>query len=328
MDLRRQKLLERIDLATQKGLEIGALDRPVVTRAQGDIRYVDYASTEALREMHASTPSVRVEGLVDVDYVWGERTLRELVGPEARFDYVIASHVIEHVPDLVTWLGEIAEVLAPGGVLSLIVPDKRYTFDRLRRTTDITEVVDAWLARRRKPSVQQVFDHYLRHTRVDVQRAWAGQLDDARLELVHDERLSLAVCREAAAGRYVDAHCWVFTPHSFFELLRYLAQLDLLPFRVARYHPPVQGEIDFFVTLERLAEGLSAEERRTQVLASLPRLAPPSDVEVLAEALRTRAWTLVDGLQQRFPVVNRVRSRGGRLLGKVRELRQGMRSGR
>jgi len=125
---RKHYLLARIDPATQHGLEIGALCRPVISPAAGHIEYVDRLSTEALREKYAADPNVDVSQIVPVSYVLGASTLPEAVG-DARFDYVIASHVIEHVPDPIGWFREIAAVLKPGGVLALAIPDKRWTFD-------------------------------------------------------------------------------------------------------------------------------------------------------------------------------------------------------
>ena len=279
MNVRRDKLLKRIDPARQRGLEIGPLDKPIVGRADGDVRYVDFTDADELRRRHVGTPGVDPARIVDVDYIWGARRLAEEIGSTERFEYVIASHVVEHVPDLIGWFDELAEILRPGGLLSFIVPDKRYTFDRLRPTTEVPELVDAHLERRRKPSMKQVFEHYARHTRVDAAMAWAGTLDEATLERVHDERFALEVCREAmTSGRYVDAHCWVFTPRSFLDLLRVLAEMGLGVFRVVEFFPTVRGEIDFFVTLERLHDELDPGERRAVQLASLMGCRAEGDV--------------------------------------------------
>lgn len=270
MNLRRDKLLRHISPSTQRGIEIGALDRPVCARPEFDVRYVDFTTTAKLRELRANDPTVDLSKLVEVDYVWGDQSLRAAVGPTAVFDYVVASHVIEHVPDLITWFAEIAEILAPGGVVSFVIPDRRYTFDRLRPETRLGEVVDAYLTRRRKPSMQQVFEHYSLHTRIDLEQAWKGVIDDWKLTRVHDDRYALSVCQNAvASGAYVDAHCWVFTPRSFLSLLRSLIEIGLLPFRVLEFSPPVNGEIDFFVTLGRI-DPMAADAKKTQ-LESLPR---------------------------------------------------------
>ena len=122
---RRARMLGSIALADSTGLEIGALHSPLVRRHESQIRYVDYASTAVLREnfRHPGDPA----DIVEVDIVWGGRTLRECL--DAPVDYILASHVIEHVPDLIGWLLELREALKPGKVLGLAIPDRRHTFD-------------------------------------------------------------------------------------------------------------------------------------------------------------------------------------------------------
>ena len=52
-------------------------------------------------------------------------------------DFVLTSHVIEHMPDPIRALGEWDRVLRPGGVCFLIVPHRDRTFDRDRPRTDL-----------------------------------------------------------------------------------------------------------------------------------------------------------------------------------------------
>jgi hypothetical protein len=58
VNVRLDKVLRRIDVARQRGLEIGALDKPLLSRADADVRYVDYAPSEKLLRAHAATPTV------------------------------------------------------------------------------------------------------------------------------------------------------------------------------------------------------------------------------------------------------------------------------
>ena len=74
-------------------------------------------------------PNVDVRNLVNVDFVLEQGPLREIAANEAPFDYAIASHVFEHLPDPIGWLTELHSLLSPGGVIALAIPDKRYTFD-------------------------------------------------------------------------------------------------------------------------------------------------------------------------------------------------------
>jgi SAM-dependent methyltransferase len=51
--------------------------------------------------------------------------------------FVLASHVIEHMPDAIRALGEWDRVLAHGGIAFFIVPHRQRTFDRERPRTDL-----------------------------------------------------------------------------------------------------------------------------------------------------------------------------------------------
>jgi ubiquinone/menaquinone biosynthesis C-methylase UbiE len=159
MMTRLEKILTCIEVSTEMGLEVGALTHPIVTRDMGKIRYIDHATTEELRSKYAHDPNVDIAKIVDVDYVWGKEGLPELVGNDAPFDYLVASHVIEHVPDFIGWLKEIHTVLKVGGILSLVIPDKRYCFDYRRSVTQTADVIEAFLHHSRKPTVRQVFDY-------------------------------------------------------------------------------------------------------------------------------------------------------------------------
>src|ERR1700758_1901307 len=109
---RRAKMLGDIHVARSVGLEIGPLHAPLIRRTEGRVLYVDYASVETLRA-NFRHPGVDPAQIVENDIIWGERPLRHSVGEPV--DYVVASHVIEHVPDLIGWLLELHATLKPGG---------------------------------------------------------------------------------------------------------------------------------------------------------------------------------------------------------------------
>lgn len=66
----------------------------------------------------------------------------QLPFPLASLDFVIASHVLEHMPFPLTALRAWYQVLAPGGALLLKIPDKRYTFDVKRKRTELQHLID------------------------------------------------------------------------------------------------------------------------------------------------------------------------------------------
>ena len=127
---------------------------------------------------------------MNIDCVIGDSLgIHEAVADQAPFDYVIASHLIEHIPDPITWLSDIASVLRPSGILSLVIPDKRFTFDMNRRTTEISDLVDAYLRRLRHPSFKQAYDFISKEITetVDLVAVWAG---NTRLSPVWSDQMS------------------------------------------------------------------------------------------------------------------------------------------
>jgi hypothetical protein len=276
---RAKVLAPLIDPARQQGLEIGPLDRPMVTRDMGPVEYVDRASRAGLVAAYDGH-AVDAARIPEIDHVWGEQSLLDCVGGQRTYGYVLASHVIEHVPDVFGWLGEIASVLADGGLAVFFVPDKRHTFDARRPVSASGEFVDAYVRRLRRPDVRQIFNHVY-ETR-DLQ---APPPDEAAL--TERARQGLDLSRRAqASGDYLDAHCWVFTPRSLVEALDLASRLDLLPFEIAKVE---QGADEFLIALRRLPEAATQAARRAAFTASLAGLSLPGDTDGDGDAAMLQA---------------------------------------
>ena len=258
----RQSLTDGIDLPNATGIEIGPLVNPMVRKNESDVHYVDRATTEELKEWYAKDPALNVDDIMDISYVWGDQSLAEATGGEEQFDYCIASHVIEHIPDLITWLNEISSVLKPGGVACFAVPDRHYTFDYLRPETSLADLVDAHLKKLRKPSARQIYDHFANFAEVDVMAAWSKDFKPELLERKNTKQRIYGVCKDALENnKYIDSHCSVFTFESFFTLLQGISELGLLDFRVKKVFPTRRGMFEFFVQLEKIDASLPAEEK-------------------------------------------------------------------
>lgn len=258
---RRARLVGERDIATLKGLEIGPSHAPLIAKSDGPVRYVDYALSDELRRNFISA-QVDPSQIVDVDIAWGDNRLKDAVGGQV--DYVVASHVIEHAPDLVGWLAEIREVLRPGGLLGLAVPDRRFTFDLLRPESTLGEMVEAHLMGYRRPSIRQVFDSHAGTRPVDLHEAWREDLTRRLGPVTAKRAKAMALVRELQAGRYVDSHCWVFTPKSFLDLLDGMLELGWLGFAVESFHPTEVDGIEFHARLV-------AEDDAAVIGASLER---------------------------------------------------------
>jgi 2-polyprenyl-3-methyl-5-hydroxy-6-metoxy-1,4-benzoquinol methylase len=256
---RTEKILGGIDLSSAVGLEVGALDNPIVPPTTPGIFYIDHVDTPTLREKYKDHPNVNLDKLVEVNGVWGEKTLAEAAAAVAPVDFFVASHVIEHVPNLIGWLQEISSVLKPGGHVRLVIPDRRFTFDLLRRETGLAEVLTAHLVKARTPQIPQIIDHFENVTRVDAGLAWAGTLDRQALDKHHGAAEMFRVIDDALKnGTYHDVHCWVFTPHSFARLMERLADLEYHSFACHRFHDTELNTYEFFVSMERVSDAAVA----------------------------------------------------------------------
>ncbi len=258
---RAEKLLGGLDMANTRGVEIGALTSPLVTSPDANIRYVDHADTATLRLKYADDPNVRIDDIVNVDAVWGEQTLSHCLNGEL-FDYVIASHVAEHVPDLIGWFSEVAEILRPGGRLILAIPDRRYSFDVLRRETSLSELIDNHLRRARRPTPGQVFDFNANAVDFDFRSAWKQSGEHAELAHYVTKNFAFLQAKESASGVYLDVHCSVFTAASLLRLLDGLLELELLPFAVERFHVAEIGTNEMSLVMSRTSTQAPDEPRR------------------------------------------------------------------
>jgi SAM-dependent methyltransferase len=64
--------------------------------------------------------------------------------PDASLDFVIASHVLEHLANPLAMLVDIHRVLRPGALLVVLIPDRHKTFDRDRAPTSLSHLIDEY----------------------------------------------------------------------------------------------------------------------------------------------------------------------------------------
>lgn len=254
MDARKLVMCEHLPVANGDGLEFGPLNCPMVRKTEGSIRYVDVRSTDDLRATIPALGEYRPADFVEIDYVWPGGRFRDAVGSDALFDYAIASHVIEHTPNMVGWLNQVASVLKDNGLISLAVPDCRYSADILRGPTSTATIVADFLRADSQPRAQHVFYHFslavVVPTGDDYWRFLSGEIDPLTLPRHHTPQQALEMARRAEmTGTYVDCHAYTFTPDSFTNIIRETSNLGLHSLSVVRSHFPEGPNHEFFVTL-------------------------------------------------------------------------------
>jgi SAM-dependent methyltransferase len=298
---RAAAVLRDLDPSVGRGLEIGPLFSPLVSKETADVRYVDVYLTPVLRAVYEDNHGLPFEDFVDVDCALeqdGEiRPLAVATAEYGPFDWVVASHVIEHVPDVIAWLADVADVLVDDGRLVLAVPDRRYCFDACRPETTVGEMLRANHDGETRPSIRAIFDHYTSAVSISAADAWRGHAQDLRP--IHGLDYARAQLRRSLEdGQYVDCHVWLFTPVSFIDQMRLLAELDLLPFVIDSMAVTAVDDMEFHVTLRRLPRQLPAEERKARLADGFPPVTADASVAAVtpsgAPAAGTRLVLLSD----------------------------------
>lgn len=256
-DRRLARLTHDMPLPEGRGLEFGPGDNPVPLPAGVQVAYVD----------HALDAGAGLPGAVPIDHEWaGSGSLAAVLGRDG-YDVAIAAQVAQYVPNLLGWLRGIHGVLRAGGVLNLSLPDKRFMFDAARPVSTLAELVEADLLGLVRPSPRQLFGHASEVRAVSPAQIWAGEDPVAAPRLAGATALAHAHAEASAAladGRYVQCHCWVFTPEAFLDLVAGATQLGLFPFVLNRIGATEVGGFEFYVSMRRDGEEDPDALRRMQ----------------------------------------------------------------
>jgi len=216
------------------GVELGPGHHPMPIPFPGvSVRYVDrWQPEENLAlftnlESGASFPKPDIVANLDVD------RLSAIAGETQ--DFVIASHLLEHLADPLTQLGDIHRVLKPGGVVLVFLPDRRHTFDRKRSATPLAHLIAEHRDRVTVVSDEHIED-YLRKTDV-WDPSWTPEQQREQFELNRQ--------------RSIHVHCW--SEDEFLPVIEYTAaemgmQWELLD---AVFVEDVPGGFEFGFVLRR-----------------------------------------------------------------------------
>ncbi|MEX3901048.1 methyltransferase domain-containing protein [Paraburkholderia sp. BR10954] len=272
----KQKLTGLLPISNGRGAEIGPLDIPLLSKDEADILYVDHLDTEGLQKKYPTLTNI-----APVDRPMVNNNLADTLRADSPLDYLVASQVMEHVPNPVRWLREAAETLHTGGLLALSLPDRRMTFDFLRHESRPSDVVSAYLNDAIVPDVRSVYDHHSQASLINMK--WASELSVTPEEIVDgygsvqpplatDSHMEYVY--GAKDGKYFDVHAWVFTPPSFLILMAQLTQEGFIPFRCRQFYPTDKhcsdrGNSSFTVILEKVSDDCSRRELRKSFLMCL-----------------------------------------------------------
>ncbi len=227
--------------AAASALEIGPFCSPVL-RGEG-VRYLDMLDAGQLRA-RALAIGLDPSGCPErIHYQAG------LAAVTDRFDAVVSCHAIEHQPDLIAHLQEVAAVLTPGGRYYLVVPDKRFCFDHFIAESTVAEMIAAYRERRTRHRLTSVIEHIALTTHNEAERHWRGD-HGPRPDAALPARIAAALDRYDADSGYIDVHAWYFTPTGFRAAIDLMHDLRLSPLRAAAVYDTPRDRHEFCAILE------------------------------------------------------------------------------
>lgn len=273
---RKDHILKKVNLKGV-GLEIGPLHAPMVLKSEAEIYYLDHLSQKDLIKKYArsnkqSKDLADLDSIVEIDYILKESISKTVAG--RKFDYIVASHVIEHIPDTVSWLKDISLVLNPGGIVALAVPDKRFTFDITRNISRPADIIGAYFDKLQKPYTSVVFDFGFEYrNKIVPSEVWSHpNRDYSKKPKQYNKTKTIQQClKNIDPKEYVDVHCNIYTPYSFFEIIKLLIELDLFDYEIAYFHDTGVNDLEFHVNLKK------SNKSKKQKLKSLPKINKPQD---------------------------------------------------
>jgi len=203
------------------GIEIGALVGPLPVPRGTHVRYVDRMSVPELRQQY---PELAGLALIEPDVVDDGERLDMFA--DASLDFVAASHFIEHCQNPIGTIRRHLRKLREGGVLFLVVPDMRATFDAERAPTSVEHLVRD---DREGPEWSRAAHYW----------EWVTQAQKVA------EDVEATIARLSAQDYSIHFHVW--TPDTFLELLEH-CRGDGMPFELQAFE---RADAEFVVVLRK-----------------------------------------------------------------------------
>jgi hypothetical protein len=281
-------------------LEIGPSFNPVAPKREGwTVFSVDHADQNGLVGKYRNDPSVNIALIEPVDFVWTGGALSDAVPTEhhGTFDVFLASHVIEHAPDLLAFLRSAEVLVREAGKMVLAIPDKRVCFDFFRPLATTGDVLVAHRERRSRHSRKSLWDYSAYQVKKNDSPGW-GRDDQATAVFSYTLAQAAALSERCESKEYIDAHAWTFVPSSFALIMLELSALNLTDWQVERIEAAEYTE--FYVWLRRGARARTGTMPEADLAAERLRLLNETMLDLddqgqqLAESRANRLQNVLD----------------------------------
>jgi len=231
-------------------LEIGPYNNPALSKANyPNLKYMDIFTSEQINlDQTRYTHTVEIPS---IDII-ADPKATPTFSTDLKFDFIFSAHNIEHYPDIITHLNEVATLAAsPNTKYFLAVPDRRYCFDYYQQESSFSDMITAYQLGIKQHTADSYIKNKLYATHNNI---WAHWMDDhgedPRTKDIDSEELKKLVA-EAFNPKtdFADIHAWVFTNDSFMRNINTLNELGLQPWYVDIVSKPKSMTPEFYAVM-------------------------------------------------------------------------------
>ena len=312
---RSDKILKYVS-KNELTIEIGPYFAPLMPKKHGNnVLHMDVYDAETLRKTAEKDPNIQnsqIDKIQSVDIVSDACEIENAVssrGLRGHVKHIVSSHNFEHLPNPILFLQGCEAVLAPGGIVSMAIPDCRACFDFFRMPTRLSDWLEAYHQGRRTPKAATIFDceslfaYHVRGTKT-YPSCVLGIHDPEDFKPANNlkQKYEEFLKRLKNEDSYTSTHCSVLFPESFELLLWELRFLNLVELEILEITKTVGNE--FVVHLIKEPKESTDEEyfyvRRNELLLSVSRnigLFPYFRFDVMIENVVCTAqeWSISNG---------------------------------
>jgi SAM-dependent methyltransferase len=263
-------------------MEIGASHSPLIPKHDGwNTCVVDHTTRNDLIKKYSHNED-RAKIIEEVDVVWAGGALHEFfpISQRGSYDAIVASHVLEHMPDPIGFMKSCEMLLKPEGKLVLALPDKRRCFDFFGNLSTTGDLLESHMNGNITHTLRAAFNDVAYAVKNNGAIGW-GPTQEAHFGFVHslDRALGCAKRSRHFPSEYFDHHGWRFVPSSFSLIVLELGALKYIDYEIEQISE-VQTQ-EFFVRLAR-----------QQVIMPTPDEFASRRMSLLKENLRSMALQL------------------------------------
>jgi SAM-dependent methyltransferase len=142
-----------------RGLEIGPGNLPMTFKHPVKVQYLDTNTQDQLAQYYPKLTFNQLQ-----NFILGDADDLQNI-PHNHYDFLVASHVIEHVKNPLRAFKRWVEVVKPGGCLYIIFPNRDECFDKGRPYTTISHLLAEYKLENNSTRMRQnlkahIYEHY------------------------------------------------------------------------------------------------------------------------------------------------------------------------